>query len=1627
MGKVDIDLPSQVEVHEIYVGGQKRDTLLYTSSIEADVNLLGLFQKQLVVQNVQLTGVVAHVRRTLPDSSFNFGYILDSFATDTPAQQQVQQQPTDTAGGGFTFKILGVELKEIYATYYDEVTGMDALLRLGFFNTELSEFDLDKEVVTVELVELAETNGRLTIFKETPPAPEEADTSAFTWNVGLNKLAVEEVDFTFKNLVEPMEMVYEIGHLQADVKELDLANQRYVVKTLSLDSSYGLVSSGAVPTADSLNTEAALPDPAQTDTTSEEGPPIIVEAEKLVLNNNEFHFHNMAEAPALAGIDWNHLQLFNISASILDIYYAGLVIEGDIESMSVRDASGFEINQLDAEVAMDSTSAGIADLDLKMPGTHVQASMGLEYESLETIGDQLADLFVFAHFDTSTISLEDVAYFVPDLSSQLPGNMATAEQVVLQGTVIGEVGNLTIDSLMVRTGEGTKLLVDGRVIGLPDVKTAYYNVEVKSLVTSRQDVQALAGPYIPQTITLPQQMRLTADVEGTLQDMTAQLRLNSSLGNLYAALETMPDAYGEAEMAYEGIVQFENLNLGTLLQQDTLLGEFTGEVELAGAGISPETIEANLTATLQEAVVNQYEYNDFYLRGSVDEMRFSGVAEMNDSNLAFEFVGEVDANDSVPSFDGKLAVEGADLHAMNFSQQDIALQGALIADIEGGSINDLQGKMGIRDVMVIKNGERYVVDSFLFMKVIDKDQTRVSINSTFMDGYFEGTINMADLPTQISQQLGRYFGALDTTVTEELAPQDFAFELNINNPLIVTEVLFPKIQELDPGFVKGSFHSRTNKLEVEAQVPHLKYNDIIVDSVEVLIEGGDQQLDYSVAVEEVSNPTIQVDNIRLYGKVAQDTVLSILRLTEEDSFRNLVLGAKMFQQPDSSLRLTLLDRYVVFAGTQWTVPPTNYLDFGGDGLRAHDFRVSNGQKLLALQSVGQADDEPLEMRFENFNLSLLSQMVERDTQLVRGVLNGTVNLYPDTAGGGAFTADVLIRNLAYMAHEIGDVKVKADNLTDDRFSVEAEISGSGNQLTADGYYQSTPGANQLNLNANIEHLDLSTIEGFFAGQLQDVQGMMEGELHVNGTTESPELRGALHLKDVEAVAEYLGTGFRIPNETIEFTEKGLHLNSFRILDGESNSALLDGWVYTDNYTNIDGYRFDLSLNTNQFEMLNHEPPKLIGPSDRLFWGTFYLTSSAQVTGTVDRPNISLEATVAPNTSFTLALPQSTPAEVDAKGIVRFVNRTGSVEPLVVEQEEQKQDTVSAGIKGMNLNAVIHLNPQADIKILTDQAAGNFFRMSGKGTLNFGIDPAGTTSLTGRLEIVEGVYKLVYYNFVRREFQIKEGSNIYWTGDPLEAQLNVTAYNEVRASPANLVTAAESGVDQGQLQRPVWFQVVMHMDGELMDPNLDFDIMLDPEDRGVLGGAIQGKLARLNEPANESELNKQVFALLVLRRFIQEDPLANEAPVTAEGVARNTVAKLLTEQLNKLSDQYLNEVQLTFDVQSYQAYEAQNVAGETDLQVGLKRRFLNDRLEVAVGGTVDIEGRGSDENNFSEIAGDVSAEYLLTPNGRWRLRAFRETEYEGLLQGDIMETGGAIIFNREFKYFRNLFEGKSDPE
>jgi hypothetical protein len=259
-----------------------------------------------------------------------------------------------------------------------------------------------------------------------------------------------------------------------------------------------------------------------------------------------------------------------------------------------------------------------------------------------------------------------------------------------------------------------------------------------------------------------------------------------------------------------------------------------------------------------------------------------------------------------------------------------------------------------------------------------------------------------------------------------------------------------------------------------------------------------------------------------------------------------------------------------------------------------------------------------------------------------------------------------------------------------------------------------------------------------------------------------------------------------------------------------------------------------------------------------------------------------------------------------------------------------------------------------------------------------------------------------------------------------ADINITAVYKIKAAPIDLLDNQLAGItaeERNTYKEKIPFETELKMNGELMKPDISFDIILPEENNNSVSSKIlnetKSKLAQLREQSDE--LNKQVFALIVLGRFIGENPFASESGGTsASSIARESASKILSQQLNNLAGDLISGVELNFDLQTIDDYSTGQKENKTDLNIGVTKKLLNDRLKVTVGSSFGLEGSQQANEQAANIGGDISLDYQLSKDGKYKIRAYRVNKYQVALQGEVVETGIAFIITLDYDKFRELF-------
>ncbi|RDC63901.1 hypothetical protein AHMF7616_02510 [Adhaeribacter pallidiroseus] len=1681
IGGFTTDWRNSLVLKEFYLEDQKRDTLVYAGRLGVDINIFGLLKNQITVSSVKLDDATVHISSTMPDSVNNYDFIIAAFAGDTTAA------PVDTtASTPFAYKVGTLQLNNIFFTMADEVGGNDIRTRIGFASANMDEFNPTKSLYHIGEVNLRNSYATITQSKVVTDTTT-TDSTALDLGLRKVNLENVKVNFNNKVAAQRIIVDVKKSELGAnkidlknariDLKNFDL-NNAYFAYFQDKNTSPDSLAINPAETAAKIDSaaEAEAGQPVNW----------VVTLGNLNVGNLNVDFGNYNTPEQKTGMDFNHLSFKNINLDLNDLYYSSDKITADLNQLTLQEKSGFRVNNFAANINVDSTRASLTDLDLQTGESHLRPSFALGYPSLATIGEDINQLRLDADLENSKIGLQDVLYFAPTLAENPSFRKITNRFITLDGRLFGRMDNLNAESLRLQGLAGTSINLTGNLKQMLDfVNKGALDLRVNEFTTTRTDILALVpAGTIPKTISLPARISLSGGVRGTLKNLNLnnfranasggtalamsgsiinatdpdRLRMNLHINNFAttrSALEnllpkgTLPTAIripenlrlaGSFNGSLENFITNANINtsfgdgrveaqlqpgerfnatarlikfnVGRLLKQEPTLGTVTASATAAGSGFSPEVMRADFTATVQEAFYNKYRYNNVNLKGNIDRNIYAVTGNMKDTNLAFNLDGNFNLRDEkVPVYRANLDIANANLKALHFYPTDFQLRGVINADLSGASPDEMKGTLGISNLLMRQNKRNYPIDTLQLQLNNAIGRTDIRLQSNILSGFFRGNNSVSDLPVALQKFIDSYFDIQEAPFTTAVNLQDFEFNFKLLRSRAI-RAFVPDLKRLRPSSFAGSYTAANQNLRVNANVPGMKYLSYNIDTARVNINSDREKIAFALNVMELADSSMQVRNIALTTDLQNNTLRTRAQVLNNNGQPRFGLGG-LLSTISKGYRFSFAPNELIINGEQWTVTPDNYIQYQDNNIFARNVRLAYGNSSLAINSQGTNPvNAPLEVTFGNFDLGYISRSIQQnpDTLLVAGVLNGNVVLR-DIMKALRFTSDASVTNLAYMGTPIGNIAVQASNPETTRYNVNANLSGNGNNASVTGYYLAQDTTNALNLTATIGSINMAMVQGFSAGMLKRVSGNVGGNFTINGSTSKPIIRGAATFTNAGFTVAMYNSAYRLVNETISLNEQGINFNNFTILDSLNNKAVITGSVFTTDYTY---YRFDLTATTDDFLAINSSARDY-----DLYYGKLILDSRTRIQGDIVTPIINSDVTVVNGSRLTMVLPNEA-TEQSQEGIVQFVNMRRRGNQLVEAEEDTLQD---AAMSGFELTANINLTDETLFTVIIDPITGDFLDVRGNTRLSFGMDPGGSMDLTGTYTVKEGKYRLSFLN-VKRELEFAEGGTITWLGDPLEANADLRAIYRIEAPVRELVaTQIPNSSNDPTLKQKVPFLVYVNVKNALLKPDITFDIDIPEEDKGSNAAATTANTAIQQLRSEPSEMNKQVFALLVLGRFLAPDPLQSSGGGGLEGTIRNSLSDVLNDQLDNLTNRYAGGLGLELGLNTYEDYSQGSAQNRTDLNVAVRQQFLNDRLQFRVGTNVGVEGGGSpnsEGNSKSGFAGNFSVEYLVLPDGRLRVRGFKQEAYESFTETQVQETGAAVVYQRDYNSFAELF-------
>ena len=439
-------------------------------------------------------------------------------------------------------------------------------------------------------------------------------------------------------------------------------------------------------------------------------------------------------------------------------------------------------------------------------------------------------------------------------------------------------------------------------------------------------------------------------------------------------------------------------------------------------------------------------------------------------------------------------------------------------------------------------------------------------------------------------------------------------------------------------------------------------------------------------------------------------------------------------------------------------------------------------------------------------------------------------------------------------------------------------------------------------------------------------------------------------------------------------------------DAEGNQALLDGEVTHDGTFRNLHYR--MLITCEDLLAMN----TLITDND-FFFGKVYATGNVLITGDEQESQISVNARTRPNTEFNISLASASVATDNS--FVTFIQPTNE------EEEEEEEFTLPTPTAHVKLRLNIEATPDATLQVVIDPKTGDLLTGRGAGNLVVEYDSnSEEVRMMGTYTIESGSYQFTLQNVFRKDFKIAQGSSLTWSGDPLNAQVNIKALYSLTASLRDLMNQSEIEATTKRTSVPV--NCLLYLTDQLTSPTIRFDIELPNSDEAL-------KQQVRNIINTDEMMNRQILYLLVFNKFYTPEYLQSSMTNIGSNEAYSLLSSTVTGQINNWISKLTDDFSFGFNVRAHGEGETATQEYETAILYQPNNRLI-------VNGNF---GYRNDNLATNKFIGDVDIEYLLSQNGKFRVKAYTHTVDKYSLKTAQTMQGVGLIYKEEFNSPKEL--------
>lgn len=1467
-----------------------------------------------------------------------------------------------------------------------EATGMDISIKrisLSFpFNLVVHDAVISQETDTVLDV------NKLTVKVQLKPL--------FKKEIELDGLELNDAYLNTRNLIEGMKIVGNLGDFFIDSHGVALNPETAIINNVRLKNTHLWMS---------------IQDSTQSDTTSSS--PLLwkIKLEKADLNNVSFALqmpddsmdthlnignaslrdglvdlqnsaysvnkfiikssaaeYNVGKSPAVEGFDPSHISFNNINVQLDSIYYCGNKIQAKIHKFDLKERSGLEIISSKGNLIANDDVIKIPGLEIKTPDSYISLSASADWSLSNINNDGSINARLMAD-----IGKNDIFKFIPYLPEDFKINFPPVP-VQIRAGIDGSLNSLKLTTLSLSIPGHIRFSSEGEVSNVLDSIGRNAHIGMKGEFEDLRFARAFLGDAVVPS--------------GTVINGIAGMNSDS----VYSDIE-MLQADGKVSVSaslapktneYNARLNVSNLDLHNFLPKDSLF-TLSAYIDANGKGFDfmSDSTTMELNASVPHFRYGKRVYSGMKLTAGLKDGLAKAELGISDNLMDISTILEASLSKNSISASLNAAIRRFDLYAMGLTDNQLKIAQNINVDVKSDLKKRHSLKASVKNISLITPDKTFHTKDLNMGVAMAEDSLRSYINSgdlTFLFRTTSGIDRISANLDKISRIVERQWKerSIDQAEWRTLLPEtNFRVLSGDDNPFA------NMLETRNIGFKKlyMSFNTSPEKgLNGSAYLYGLKTDSLQLDSISFKSVQDTAQIVLRGEVKANKTKYQEAFDITLDGEINKSDAQIMAKYTNEKKETGALIGLRAVLQ-EKGVSVHIIPDNPILVYRNFNVNKNNYIYLNEKGRIYADMSLydDNRTGLNIYSTPDSTVMQDVSVAINRLNIGEFKRILPYMPD-IEGEINAEGHYIVSADNMTMASVESRIDGLAYYKEPLGNWAMSAVYLPkeNNEHHIDGFISRNDvNVAGINGSYISAQTVNEkdkISANLSLEHFPLYLANAFVSRDLAVVNGYVDGKMSLDGSADNPAINGNIGLDSVYIDVPMTSMNLRFENKTINITGNKLIFDKYKIYSKGKSPYVIDGNI---NFTNMSDMMMDLRMTARNFELFNGKKTK-----NSLVYGKMYIDLNTTIKGNPDRLAVKGNANILGSSNFTYILKDS-PLTVEDRlnETVTFVNfsDTTTAGQRVIPQ-------ISLG--GIDMLMNLHIDQAVQCKVDINESGSNYMQVEGGGDLAFQYTPDGNMYLNGRYSLMSGEMKYELPVIPLKTFQIKEGSYIEWTGNIMNPNLNIKAYERIRSSVAQ----------EGQSSRMVSFDVGVNITNRL--ENLGFTFTVEaPED-----GSMQNELAAMSP----SQKNKIAVTMLVTGMYLSDNSSGNLD-------ANSALNSFLQSEINNIAGSALKSIDLNVGMET--TNETETGASRTDYNFQFAKRFWNNRVRVVIGGKISTGNNASRDESFID---NVSLEYRLDNSGTRYVKLFHDKKYANVLEGEVTETGAGIVLKKKVSKLGELF-------